>query len=321
MTVRNLALNGSDGSYNSLEEVVMDRRKLGAALGVLACSMFMLAGTASARTVTPQTAESAGGACSIKSLPSFIAQGEFSNSATVADVIEISCDPYVYSSGEPVTITASQLYSRCHDDISWYDANDEGEYYTDTGRSFTVHLDVDGNANVALIAGPKCMVGADNLISVDEDSSPYETFTTSFEVAPDKTTPAGLTMMPSSQVEDAESSGVVTIASAEFTKASETDIRLGYLQLADRCERGDHTVLVRADRDEIPADEIEGLYGETEDAIELDNDGNGFAILVGSDSCQEGTSLIEADEESSPFGTEEAYFTVEAPAVRYKAAA
>jgi len=165
------------------------------------------------------------------------------------------------------------------------------------------------------------MVGADNLISVDEDSSPYETFTTSFEVAPDKTTPAGLTMMPSSQVEDAESSGVVTIASAEFTKASETDIRLGYLQLADRCERGDHTVLVRADRDEIPADEIEGLYGETEDAIELDNDGNGFAILVGSDSCQEGTSLIEADEESSPFGTEEAYFTVEAPAVRYKAAA
>ena len=49
------------------------------------------------------------------------------------------------------------------------------------------------------------------------------------------------------------------------------------------------------------------------DAIELDNNGNGFVVLVGSDSCAEGTSLIEADLEASPFTTETGTFTVEAP--------
>src|ERR1700680_4157264 len=129
----------------------MDRRKLGAGLLVLASSLLLLVGSASAHgTVGPQGA-AATGTCHIRSLPSFIAQGEFDNSATVGDVIEISCDPFTYSAGAEVTLVASQLYSRCHE-ITWYDANDEGYYKHSSGRTFSVHLDVDGNANVALIA-------------------------------------------------------------------------------------------------------------------------------------------------------------------------
>jgi hypothetical protein len=273
---------------------------------VLASSLMLLVGTASAHgTVGPQ-ASAGSGTCHIRSLPSFIAQGEFSNSATVGDVIEVSCDPYIYSAGAEIEIVASQLYSRCHE-ISWYNPNDEGKYNTDTGRKFEAHLDVNGNANVALIAGPKCMVG-ESLISVDETAPPYETFTTSFQVLPAVNTPPGLFITPAAQVEDAESSGVITIAQAEFKGASEAKVRLGYEQLNDRCASDEPgSILIKADRTEYSD------YEEVLSAIELDNNGNGFAVLVGADSCAEGLSLIESDMESPPFTTQTGTFMVEAP--------
>lgn len=285
----------------------MDRRKLGAGLMVFASSLLLLAGTASARgTAGPQGAEGTG-SCHIRSLPSFVAQGEFEQSATVADVIEVSCDPFTYSAGAPITITASQLYSRCKSEMSWYDPNDEGHFRTEeNSRSFEVHLDVDGNANVALIAGPKCMVG-ESLITVDENQSPFETFTTSYQILPAVNTPPELKVTPAAQVEDAESSAVITIAQAEFSGASEQHVRLGYEQLADRCERSPGAILIKADREQVSGNE------ETENAIELDNNGNGFAIIAGVDSCAEGVSLIESDLESSPFTTQTAEFTTESP--------
>ena len=259
----------------------------------------------------------------MKSLPSFIAQGEFANAATVGDVIEVSCNPFVYSAGASVTVTASQLYSRCHE-VTWYDptelADDEvteeppddiGEKESSgSGRSFTLHLDVDGNANVGLIAGPNCMVG-ESLISVDENESPYETFTTSFQVLPAVNTPQGIYVTPSSQVEDATTSSVVTTVQAEFKGASEQYVRLGMNQLFDRCEVGDKDLLVQADREAIETTR------EHLKAIELDNNGNGFALLLGSNSCAEGTSLIEGDLETAPFTTETGTFTIEAPKVRF----
>ena len=290
----------------------MDRRKFGAGLVVFALSLMLMAGSASAHgTVAPQGSP-AEGSCHIRSLPSFIAQGEFEHAATVADVIEISCNPYIYSQGAEVTITASQLYSRCDEEVTWYDANDKGRYRTGHGRSFSVHLDVNGNANVALIAGPKCMVG-ESLITVDENESPYETFTTSYQILPAVNTPSGLFVTPSSQVEDAESSGVITIVQAEFSHASEQDVRLGYKQLYDRCERDPGTILIQTNRHPEVIGPEHVADGEETDAITLDNNGNGFAVLIGSDSCAEGKSLIEADLETSPFTTYTGEFTVEAP--------
>jgi hypothetical protein len=282
----------------------MERRNIGAAVMVLAISMFLLTGTASAHTVG--TAVSSGtGTCHVRSQPGFNAQGEFGTYATVADVVEISCDPHVYGTGAPVTLTAGQLWLRCNRELTWYDANDGGGYIKGSGPSFEVHLDVNGNANVALIAGPKCSVG-ESLITVDETAPPFETYTTSFQVLPSTATTPGLFMLPAAQVEDAESSGVVTIAEAEFAHAGEESVRLQYEQLTDRCQAGPGSILVKENREEV--------YGGEEvlEAIKLDNSGNGFAVIVGSDSCLEGKSLIEADTELGVV-TQTADFTVEGP--------
>ena len=77
----------------------MDGRKLGTGLMVLASSLLLLAGTASAHGTVRGAGTEGEGSCTVKSLPSFIAQGEFENAATVGDIIEVSCDPYVYSAG------------------------------------------------------------------------------------------------------------------------------------------------------------------------------------------------------------------------------
>ncbi len=294
----------------------MDRRNLLVGLMVLASCLLLLVGTASAHGTVKPAGAAGSGTCTVKSLPSFIAQGEFENAATVGDVIEVSCDPYTYSSGAEVTLTASQLYDRCHESITWYRPNESGEVRISTGRSVSLHLDVDGNANVGLIAGPDCMVG-ESLITLDENESPYETFTTSFQVLPAVNTTQGLYITPSSQVEDAESSAVVTIAQAEFKGASEAHVRIGAEQLYDRCQKGEHLLIVTPNGKVDP----EVVLGEPEltVAIELDNNGNGFVLLIGSDSCAEGTSLIEADLEESPFATETGTFTVEAPKVRESA--
>lgn len=275
---------------------------------VLAISMLLMTGTAMARGGTTGPQGYAGsGTCHVRSLPGFNAQGEFYTYATVADVIEISCDPSVYGTGAPVTLTAGQLWLRCGRDLTWYDANNDGYYTKGSGPSFEINLDVNGNANVALIAGPRCSVG-ESLITVDENAPPYETYTTSFQVLPAVSTTPGLYLEPSAQVEDAESSGVITIAEAEFANASEESVRLQYEQLTDRC-RGygsPGSILIKADRTELPGEE------EVLEAIKLDNSGNGFAILVGDDSCFTGPSLIEADTEEAVV-TQKAEFTVEGP--------
>jgi hypothetical protein len=59
-----------------------------------------------------------------------------------------------------------------------------------------------------------------------------------------------------------------------------------------------HLIWVRENRELVVGPELVG-----EHAVELDNDGNGFALAVGSASCAEGVSLIEGDLEQSPFTT------------------
>jgi hypothetical protein len=162
---------------------------------------------------------------------------------------------------------------------------------------------------VALIAGPHCMVG-ESLISVDEVESPYETFTTSLQILTTKNTPESLTLTPESQVEDQESSGVVTIAQAGFPGNSEQRVRVGAGQLFDRCQKGDHLEFVKMNRQVVEEQK------ELLDAIELDNNGNGFLLLMGTDSCAEGTSLIETDLEGAGYNTAKGFFKVESPRER-----
>ncbi len=274
---------------------------------VLASSMLLLAGTASAHGAPQGTPTS--GSCTVVSLPSFVAQGEFDYAASVGDVIEVSCDPYTYGTGQEVTITASQLNSRCSN-IKWYVPNDESDGIgTQWGASVHLRLDADGNANVGLIAGPDCFAG-ESLITLDENEAPYETFTTSFTVLPPVNTTQGVYALPSSQVEDSNSSAVVTLVEAEFKGGSESYVRLASEQLNDRCQGGGLYWVDGSDTgEEVPA--IDEPSSETE--IRLDNNGNGFALAIGSDSCDEGVSLIEADLTEAPFTTETTTFNVESP--------
>ncbi len=287
----------------------MDRRSLGAGLMVLASSMLLLAGTASAHGAAQATTS---GSCTVVSLPSFVAQGEFGYAASVGDVIEVSCNPYTYGTGQEVTITASQLNSRCHN-IKWYVPNNsDDEVEPQWGASARLHLDADGNANVGLIAGPDCFAG-ESLITLDENEAPYETFTTSFTVLPPTTTTQGVYALPSSQVEDSNSSAVVTLVEAEFKGGSERYVRLASEQLYDRCRGGGSIWLPGSETEDGVAPTIEKFEYSSETEIRLDNDGNGFALAIGSDSCDEGVSLIEADLTEAPFTTETTTFNIEAP--------
>ncbi len=200
---------------------------------VLASSMLLLVG------VSAGTAQAATGACTVKSLPSFVAQGEsqFDTTAMVADVLEVSCNPYAYSDGLPVTLSAYQLWLRCGKNLKWLNPNNGGHpEYKEGSKYEGIKLDADGNANVAVIGGPECMAG-ESLVTLDEEDAPYETFTTSFQVLPPGPTPTGLTILNASQVEDSDSSGAIAIAEFEDRSLPEEKIRIGAKQLYDKLSR------------------------------------------------------------------------------------
>jgi hypothetical protein len=283
----------------------MDRRKLCVGLMVMACSMLLMAGTASAHgSAAAQGAE--GSTCAVHSLPSFVAQGEFSLQASAADVIEVECNPFLYGTGSKVTVIASQLYSRCNSDIHWYIPN---PYEVTSGRGVELTLDADGNATVALIAGPKCQAG-ESLVSVHQDEGEFNSYTTSFTVLPPNDTPLGVKALPSHQVEDAGSSAVATIIEAEFPGAAESYVRIASEELYRRCGVYPHLHWI------VPGEivtEVQTIGGSEFNGLKLDNNGNGFVIAIGDASCSPGSSLIEADLEEKPFTTVTTNFLVESP--------
>ena len=274
----------------------MKSRNLGVGLVVLASSALLLAGTASVAAAAPT------GTCVVHSLPSFTAQGEETTAATVADIVEVECNPNIYGTGSKIKITANQLYTRCEKKLTWYVPNPYSEV---AGPGVSVRLDADGNATVALLAGPGCQTG-ESLVSAHMEEEPFETFTTSFTALPPNITTPGVFALPSTQVEDSLSSSAATIIQAEFAGGSEKEVRIGGEELFARCRVFPHLRWIRDNRIvETDKSEIE--------KVPLDNDGNGFVIAVGDGSCAEGPSLIEADLESKPFTTFMTNFTIEAP--------
>jgi hypothetical protein len=249
--------------------------------------------------------ESTPATCVVHSLPSFVGQGEFRLTATVADIVEVECNPNVYGTGSKIKITASQLYSRCKAKLTWYVPNPFAK--VENTRGVTVTLDADGNATVALLAGPECAAG-ESLITAHMEEEPFETFTTSFTVLPPINTTPGVFALPATQVEDAGSSAVATIVQTEFPGGSEKLVRIASEELYRRCRRAPHLHWIRMD-----GTEPEEAEGPEVTGVELDNNGNAFVIAIGDASCAEGSSLIEADLESKPFTTFTTTFTVQPP--------
>jgi hypothetical protein len=189
--------------------------------------------------------------------------------------------------------------------VTWYEPN---PFTVSEGQSIKVKLDADGNAMVAVLAGPSCQAG-ETLVSAHMNEEPFETFTAAYSVLPPVPTPPGLTALEpggtSSQVEDALSSGAVTIVEAEFENGSEKTVRIGSEELYNRCRIAPHLRWIGIDREETDGPEVTG--------VPLDNDGNGFVIAIGDGSCAPGVSLIEGDLEAKPFTTFTTPFTIEAP--------
>ncbi len=305
----------------------MERRNLLAGLAVLALSLFMLSGTAFAhathhKKAKPRTSDgstSVNAACTVKSEPgSFMDQGEFGSASSVADIIEVECEE-VYAE-KYVDITANELYSRCGGSLNWRTpyGHDEGanQWGFVTGRGISVELDNDGNATAIVLGGPSCAAG-ESLIAAHLEAAPYTTFTTMFNVLPPRPTTPGVTAEPGGEgpnsapaVESETTSSVATIVQVEFSPVfAEEPVNLDFAQLEARCKVCPYTEVITMGENGYPR--VEKSVSDT--TLNLDNDGNAFAILVGNASCASGKSLIEASLENAPYTTYTTNFTIEPP--------
>jgi len=303
----------------------MERRNLLAGLAVLALSLFMLSGTAFAhathhKTAKPRNEVGGGGnpeTCVVHALPSsFMDQGEFGSASSVADIIEVECEP-VFAE-KHVRISANELYSRCDDKLHWRSpyGNDEGanEWGFVTGPSFEVELDNAGNATAIVLGGPSCAAG-ESLISAHLQSAPFTTVTTGFTVVPPRPTPPGVYVTPETKTEDEVTSSVATIVQVEFNPVfAEEPVNVDFAQLYSRCHYSPKTEVITMNGETGYPHVEEYVENET---LWLDNDGNAFAILIGKSSCASGTSLIEASLENAPYTTYTGNFTIEPPHVSF----
>ncbi len=319
----------------------MERRSLWAGTLVLIASLLLMAGSASAHgTVVPATEKAESPNCKIFTLPGLMRQGEFGNVGSVGDIVTVECNPAVFPGGTVVEISDAQLQSRClglgdpeeFHGIIWLDPNEFslGLPTLSEGNSIDVELDGDGNVNVGLVAGPNCAVGG-TVISghteVGKGNTTVESFAAGFAVEPAKPSTEGVTVMPKEQVEDEESSSVATLIQAEYG-STEAKVRVAAPELFSRCEvppGGDpenteaKVIWLRPNFTTDPLGDGKELAGGTaleaggDEALKTDDDGNAFVIAIGGESCKPGKSYFEADEEESPFNTEEPSFTIKAP--------
>ena len=284
----------------------MERRNLAAGLAAFVVGLLLLGGTALAHSTHHKKAKPTGTPtptepCVVFTEPgSFMDQGEFSTSSSIADIVSVECEP-VYAE-KYVRLSANELYSRCDKKLIWTEAAPVS--FSPSEPSFTVRLDNDGNGGAVLFGGPSCAAG-ESLVSAHLESAPFTTVTTSFTVLPPRPTPAGVKVEPPTGVESEENSSVPAIIQVEFPPVfAEEPVNINAAQLFSRCHQGEEAWYGP-----------EGvLISDNENAtVNLDNDGNAFAVLLGGESCAAGSSLIEASLENAPYTTYTGEFKVEPP--------
>jgi len=284
----------------------MERRNLAAGVAALVLGMLMFSGTALAHAAHHKKAKprttGAPETCVVYTEPgAFMDQGEFGTSSSVADIDSVECEE-VYAE-KSVTISANELYSRCDKQLYWTEAAPYD--LSESEPSYTVKLDNDGNGGAVLFGGPSCAAG-ESLVSAHLDSAPYTTVTTSFTVLPPRVTPPGVIAEPAAgAVEGEENSSAAAIVEVEAPPVfAEEPVNINDSQLVSRCHKGD-SLWIGPEGQPI---------GEGENVtVNLDNDGNAFAVALGGESCASGTSLIEASLENAPYTTWTTNFTILPP--------
>jgi len=267
---------------------------LGAALLLL--GMLTQAGTASAATFTAP--------CSLSSVSSFVDQGELGEASSIADVLELQCEK-VYA-GVRVRFTANPLYFRCQRKLEW---STPTPYTPVSGSGYSVKLDGNGRAVVAVWGGPGCATG-ESLLSAHMEAPPYTTVTTKFTIEGPMATPEGVFALTpngkSSEVENSATSSVAVIVAVEFSPVNaEQPVHIAAEQLFSQCH--DNLRWVGPDAKEL-ANGVGSVSG-----VKLDDDGNAFVVLLGGPSCAAAPGEIVTFLENPPLTRHTTTFTVLAP--------
>ena len=267
-------------------------------LAVIAAVAFIpLISTAPAHATTkpPKPA-----VCVIHSNPSQVESGNGpTQHSSIADIIQVECQP-IYSEAW-VTIDATQLSNACQGTLSWafppFGPSHEGP-------QFNVQLDNDGNAIAALWGGPSCAPSTDR-ISASLNAPPFTTVATSFTILPPLNTKPGVTANPKSIVEDSVYSAAATVIQVEFPSVyAEKFVTIKSDELFTRCGGllswwGPEETSLATNVPEV--------------TVQLDNNGNAFAVAIAGPSCASGNSTVTADLTTVPYTTEVGHFVILSP--------
>lgn len=320
-------------------ERVMERRNLVAGLVVLALSLFMLSGTAIARTLhrskqhstTVSKTVPTGEECLVKSEPgAFMDTGESlkggpMHASSIADIIEVECNQEY--AGSTVTVADQELYARCSKTVegvkehflSWTVPPMSPEEFGDTGPEAKTTLDNDGNAQF-VVWGTNCAAGG-TLVTADLEAGKHPTAMTEFTVTPPKVTEEGVFVFPSvteppseatggANVENDENSSLAAIIYVEYSpEFSEEYVNINDRQLYAKCKYGSK-IKWYGPNEELLTEESPEAGIET---VQLDDDGNAFVVAIAGESCQAGKTLVEVSLESAPYTTFDTNFSVLPP--------
>jgi uncharacterized lipoprotein YajG len=302
-------------------ERVMERRNLVAGLIVLALSLFMLTGTALARTAhhskhattkstTPTTEE-----CVVKSEPgAFMDTGESvlgapNRASSVADIIEVEClEEYA---GSTVKVADQELWARCKNAekehlMSWTVPPATPAEFGDTSPEAEATLDNDGNATF-VVWGTNCAAG-ETLVTADLEAGKHPTVTTTFTVTPPRPTPESIQVYPAVEgatngegaaMDNDVNSSTAAIVYLEFSpEFAEEFVNVNDRQLFAKCKLGNKVVWIGPNEEELATGPEAGV-----ETVQLDNDGNAFVVAIAGESCQAGKTLVEASLEAAPYTT------------------
>ena len=266
---------------------------------ILLATWAMPAQAASVHKVKPHQAP--GPLCVVHSNPSQVESGLgplFESS--IADVIQVECRPIF--SQQTVTIDVSQLFNQCQFKLfSLLPAI--GVATALTLPQFPVILDDDGNATAVVFGGPSCAAGTARIFA-SLNAPPFPTVSTTFTILPPQNTPPGVTANPRTEVEDDIFSSVATVVQVEFPSTqAERFVTLKSDELFARCAGS----LIWLGPLGIP------IAIGPEAVVQLDNNGNAFAVAVGLLSCASGPSTITAELHTVPYTTFSTNFTVLSP--------
>lgn len=274
----------------------------GPAWGLLTRALLALLIASAVAALSTSAASAAAPVCVLHSLPSFVDQGEFAQASSIADIVEVECQP-VFAEQE-VKFSSIELYDSCNHELKW---SKPFPYEPQAGSSISAELDDDGNAAVVVWGGPSCAPSTSQ-IAAHLVHAPYTTVTAQFTVLPPDPTKPGVRALPASEVEDATDSSLATIVQVEFPPVyAEQYVTISDEQLYDACGVAPRLTWT-GPQGEVLGEEEEGVT-----KVKLDNDGNAFVALLAGASCAPVATEIEASLEDAPYTTYTTTFTVLPP--------